>query len=922
MNLYTRNNYSIYIDPTKDSLLSQAGVSLLKDRYFLPEEKSAQEVFARAACTFASNQDHAQRLYNYMSKLWFTPATPILCNAGTTRGLPISCFGSDVDDSIEGIMDHYEEQGHLASHGGGISASWSSVRSVNETTSRGNISTGLIPFVRVMDSLMLATQQGSNRRGAYAAYLDISHPEILEFIELRTATGGDVNRRCTGTGFHHAVNIPDEFMHAVEQGLKWDLVDPHSKVVKETIDARQLWMKLLIKRLETGEPYIHFITTSNRLMPQHLKDKGLKIKNSNLCVAPETLLLTDKGHEAIGDLENKYVNVWNGEEFSRSFVAKTGLQKNVITVTLSNGIAIDCTPEHTFYVKKNYASAPIPVQAKDLTTGMKLEKAKNFPVIETVTENADARLEYSKGFYSGDGNEDYSFSFIYEPKKQVIPHLIGSVSDKMDTNNRYKWTHGDLAKFDVPTADKTINERLAYLAGYLDADGCVLLSDNCQNIQVCSVNYSHLYKLKLMLQTLGCDVSLTFRREEGEFLLPKNDGSGENGLFTCKEVWLLNLNGVAVQTLCSLGLTRFLNRLSLSEQNPQRSAQKFVSVVSVVDTGRVTDTFCLNEPKKHRVIFNGTLTGNCNEIFLPSAPDRTFVCCLSSVNVEYFSSWCNEDMFIRDIAEMLDNVLTSFIHNAPRTMWRAINSASNERSVGLGAMGFHLFLQSKNVPWESVMAQSWNTLIFKHINTKMTEANLKLGTERGEAPDAKGTGKRFSHQHAIAPNANIAVICGNTSPSVEPFSANAFVQKTLSGSFMMKNKALVKVLETYGFKEGTQECEDVWTFIASNKGSVKGLSFMSEEHKNVFKTALELNQQWIVKLASERQPYICQGQSLNLFFPPTVHKQELHDVHMSAWRQGLKGLYYCRSQKAIEAQQITEINFDTNKEEECISCQG
>lgn len=588
---YTRNNITIKIDPSKDRLLSEAGIAIMKDRYLLPEETLAQECFARAVTSFASNQDHAQRLYDYVSNLWFTPSTPILSNAGTDVGMPISCFLGDIDDSMEGIMNHHTETAFLACKGGGVGGNWSKLRSAGSKTSRGSASTGVIPFIRMMDTQMMAVSQGTTRRGAYAAYMDVSHPEIQEFVDIRRVTGHDINRRCLGTGFHHAVNITDSFMKAVEEGSEWNLIDPHTKDVKKTVDARSLWMKLLTTRLETGEPYLHFIDTANAGLPSFLKDKGLRINNSNLCI----------------------------------------------------------------------------------------------------------------------------------------------------------------------------------------------------------------------------------------------------------------------------------------------------------------------------------------EIELPTSPDRTAVCCLSSVNLEFYDDWKSNPAFIKDVMEFLDNVLSFFIDKAPTQFWRAVNSAKSERSVGLGTMGFHLHLQKNGIPFESALAASRNRVIYKDLESKTLAASRDLAIERGEAPDAAGTGLRFSHRMAIAPNASTAILCSNTSPSIEPYSANAFTQKTMSGNFLIKNKALDNLLQTeYGLKGA--ELEEIWTSITVNNGSVQHLSFMSDWHKDVFKTALELDQMWIIEHASVRQEFIDQGQSVNIFLRPDIHKTDLHRIHKAAWAKGLKGLYYCRSSAIakVQAVTVTKQQEDTG----CLSCEG
>ena len=578
------------IDMTKDNLLPQNAVDILRDRYMLPEELSPQESFARACMAFADNKAHAERLYKYVSNLWFMFASPLLSNGGTSRGLPISCFLNYVPDSREGLADHYNENIWLSSMGGGIGGYWGHIRSQGQSTSTGNKTTGVIPFMHVVDSQMLAFNQGSTRRGSYASYMDMSHPEIVEFIEMRKPTGGDINRK--NLNMHHGVNISDKFMKAVTEDLEWDLIDPNSKDIVKTVKARTLWIKMIETRMQTGEPYLMFIDTVNKHLPKELKQKGLRVNHSNLC----------------------------------------------------------------------------------------------------------------------------------------------------------------------------------------------------------------------------------------------------------------------------------------------------------------------------------------SEITLPTAEDRTAVCCLSSLNLEYFNEWSQDEMFLEDIIRMLDNTLSTFIKSAPSSMWRAIKSAESERSIGLGTMGFHSYLQKNDIALQSPMSMGPNLTIFKHIKKKADEVNLLLGKERGEAPDMKGSGKRFAHMIAIAPNASSSVICGNTSPSIEPLRANAFSQKTLSGTFLIKNKYLEQLLEK---KE--RNTKDVWQTIITNGGSVQHLDFFNAHEKNVFKTAIEIDQAWLVDLAGERQKYICQAQSLNLFFPPDVDVRRLNNVHKRAWTKGLKTLYYLRSEAIRRAENISvkvERQVRADSEEECVMCEA
>lgn len=592
----------IQIDLSRDELFDKLGLQRLKESYMREEEESPQERFAFVSSKFGSDPEHAQRLYEYSSKHWLSYSTPILSYGRSKKGMPISCFLNYINDTAEGLVDNLSETNWLSMLGGGVGIGFG-IRSSDDK------SVGVMPHLKTYDSSCLAYRQGRTRRGSYATYLDISHPDVLMFLEMRKPTG-DPNVRCLN--LHHGININDRFMELIERCMTdpeaddgWNLTDPHTGEIRETVSAKELWQKILELRMETGEPYIHYIDTSNRHLPEWQKDLGLKIHQSNLC----------------------------------------------------------------------------------------------------------------------------------------------------------------------------------------------------------------------------------------------------------------------------------------------------------------------------------------SEIILPTDKDRTAVCCLSSVNLEYYDSWSKNTMFLKDIAEMLDNVLQYFIDNAPKEVSRAVFSASRERSIGVGALGFHAYLQSKKLPWESAMAKSANLRMFKHIRSKLDEANLELGSERGEAPDAVDTGRRFSHVMAIAPNASSSIIMGNTSPSIEPFRANAYRQDTLSGAYLNKNKYLVDLIKDKIETGETKQTEDeVWSSIISNDGSVQHLTFLDEWEKDTFKTAMEIDQRWVIEHASTRQEYIDQAQSLNLFFRPDSNIKYLHAIHYLAWKQGLKTLYYCRSEKLgkadkvstrIERQIIKELDLTAMVEEDvCIACEG
>ena len=589
----------VEVDRSRDALLTDFGKTTLEDRYLLPGE-SYQDMFARVATAYADDAEHAQRIYDYISQLWFMPATPVLSNGGADRGLPISCFLNSVSDSLEGIVGSWNENVWLAANGGGIGTYWGGVRSIGERVKGQGQTSGIIPFIRVMDSLTLAISQGSLRRGSAAVYLDIHHPEIEEFLEIRKPSG-DFNRK--SLNLHHGISISDAFMEAVRDGADFGLRSPKTGEVVKLVDARTLWQKILEIRLQTGEPYLIFSDTVNRAMPQHQRDLGLSVRQSNLC----------------------------------------------------SEIMLHTGPDH-----------------------------------------------------------------------------VGK--------------------------------------------------------------------------------------------------------------------------------------------------------------------------------------------------ERTAVCCLSSLNAESFMEWRDHPTFIEDVLRFLDNVLQDFIDRAPPAMEPARYAAMRERSVGLGLMGFHSFLQAQNVPFESALAKSWNMRLFKHVRREADKASRVLAEERGPCPDAadKGVMERFSHKLAIAPTASISIICGGTSAGIEPIPANIYTHKTLSGSFAVKNPYLEKVLEAKG-----ANTDEIWSSILENEGSVSHLDCLSADEKDIFKTAFELDQRWIIELAADRTPEICQSQSLNVFLPGDVDKWDLHMLHYSAWERGVKSLYYLRSKSVQRAsfagsetlEAVERMEHPKTDYEECLACQ-
>ena len=589
---------NIEIDRSRDDTINKFAKDLLEKYYMQETEKSPQEAYARAAVAYSFDLDLAQRIYDYASKGWFMFSSPILSNASTpnqvkkSRGLPISCFLTYVEDSVQGLVDHSNELRWMSILGGGVGGHWSDVRS------NSDLSPGPMPFLKTVDSDMTAYRQGKTRKGSYASYMDISHPDVVEFLSMRLPTGGDVNRKCFN--LNNAINVTNDFMEAVVNNEDWHLIDPNDETVRDTHSARSLWQRILEIRFRTGEPYINFIDEANNKLPQFQKDLGLKIHGSNLC----------------------------------------------------------------------------------------------------------------------------------------------------------------------------------------------------------------------------------------------------------------------------------------------------------------------------------------NEIHLATSSERSAVCCLSSLNLEKWEEW-KDTTIVEDLIVYLDNVIQYFVENAPPSLGKAINSARSERSLGLGAMGFHSLLQQKGIPFESIIAQGLNTQIFKEIKQRANSQTRLLAEAKGECPDAKGYGVRNSHLLAIAPNANSSIIAG-TSPSIEPWKSNAYTHRTRVGSYLVKNPHLEKVLEEYSkslnVKDPGQWVSEQWTSIILSEGSVQHLEYMSDWHKQVFKTAFELDQRWLVDHAADRQEYVCQGQSLNLFFPAGTEKAVVNSVHIRAWKKNLKGLYYLRTNAGAAAEKVSE-KVEQNKlqdfnDDDCLSCQG
>lgn len=909
-----KEHLGIIIDLSRDQDIPEQGFSMLTRKGFYKKdwETSPQEGFARAAtCYCFGDYELADRIYEYSSKGWFTNASPVLSNAVEIEwpvfskeqfeeagdwlaenvdpdGMPISCFLVKIPDTKEGLVESSSEAKWLSMMGGGVGI-WASNRGPDEK------STGVMAHMSGYDADTLAYKQKESRRGSIAAYLDIDHPEIVQFISMRDPVGGDQNKKCFN--LNNAVNITDKFMHAVIKGEEYELVDPKHGGTGRFLKACEVWEKILQMRFETGEPYIMFKDTVNRSIPEWIKNPHYTVGQSNLCVAPETVILTNKGYEVISDLEGERATVWNGQEWSEVVVTKTGENQELVTVKTNSGFEVDCTPYHKFYIQEGGRrdGKVIQVSAAQLKSGDKLIKLET-PLIEG--SNVLAK-PYENGFYSGDGCcvRGKARVYLYGEKRKLSDKFPDKVQHYVqeNQNREYFYVDGLKQKYFVPDSNYDVLSRVQWFAGLLDSDGCLTTNGKSQTLQVASTQAGFLENVQLMLQTLGIQSKVVAQRDAGVFELPANNGSGELKDFECKEVKRLLVNGMGIVRLLELGMKTY--RLQPSGHVPNRDASNFVKVEKVIWTGRKDDTYCFNEPLRHMGVFNGLLTGQCSEITLWTSEKRTAVCCLSSLNLEKYEDW-KDTTIVQDLVRYLDNVLEFFIRLAPAQLNRAVYSAYKERAIGLGSLGWNSYLQSKMIPFESGgfnSAIQHTHKIYSLIKERAVESSKQLAEERGESPDCVGSGMRNSHLLAIAPNASSSSIVG-ASPSIEPWKDNYFVADGRAGAFLIKNKYLEKILQAY-----EKDVPEVWKSIQDNKGSVQHLDFLTDLEKSVFKTFSEINPMYVIEQAAARTPYICQSTSVNIQVTKDITKEEMSDIHIKAWGSGVKTLYYCRAEGADKA---------------------
>jgi ribonucleoside-diphosphate reductase alpha chain len=852
-------------------------------------EQRVREI-AETAEKYLGIEGYADKFEDYMSRGWFSLSSPVWANYGLERGLPCSCNGSYIEDTMDSILTKVGELGTMDKHGAGTSAFFGSLRERGAAISSGGSSNGPVHFMELFDKVTSVISQSNVRRGSMAAYLPADHPDILEFLKIRSE-GNPIQDLSIG------VCISDEWM----EGL-----------LNKDKEKLKIWGEIIKKRFESGYPYVFFTGTANKNAPKVYRDKGIKIHASNLCVAPETLILTKDGHQVISELEGEDADIWNGKQWSNVRVLKTGENQELLKVTLSDGKSLECTPYHKWYTVKNRieqrSGKIVEKRTNELKVGDWLMKFKT-PILEG-REEENIKYPYTHGFFCGDGTyaSGKPHISIYGEKMELIPFLdIRSSTYEVTFQNKINTLLPlDLERKFVVPLNAELDNKLRWLEGYLDADACIARNGTNESIQVVSIEIEFLKDVQLMLQTMGVNAKIVDMLPERQALLP--DGKGGQKLYDCKESKRLLINSNDLYHLHLIGFSP--KRLKFSPRKPQRECSQFVKIVSIENTGRLADTYCVSEPLEHKAVFNGILTGNCNEISLSSSQDSSFVCVLSSINLLHWDELKDTDA-IETMTYFLDSVTEEYIKktNGVKFMEAPNKFAREQRAVGLGVLGWHSYLQSKMIPFESMEAKMLNSQIFSALNRKSLAASKEMAAKYGEPELLKGYGERQVTRLAVAPTTSSSFILGQVSQGIEPQNSNYYVKKLAKGAFTYKNPYLKELLHSKG-----KDNQETWKSILERGGSVQHFDFLSQEEKDVFKTFGEISQKEIVIQASARQKHLDQSQSLNLMIPPETTIKEVSQLMIFGWQQGVKGYYY---QRGANSSQMLARNIL-----ECSSCES
>lgn len=883
-NIYSKERKELQAQGLAPEWMTTGGWQMFKQKY-LYKANNPREQYQRIASTLAKHinvyPDWWEKEYNkdytweqaFFDILWnnhLSPSTPVLGNTGTDRGCTVSCSGTYIGDNVYSFYENLQENAVLTQEGFGTSSYLGDIRPRGTLISRGGKASGILPVVKAFVQMSSDISQGSNRRGAWAGSVPIDHPDWDEVCDFVNEHPDDVNA---------AWLINDVF---------------RDKLLAKDKEAMRRWGKALKVKMTTGKGYLTFIDKINRKRPEMYVDQGLFVKASQLCVAPETLILTDTGYQTISELENQKVNVWNGKEWSEVTVVKTGENQELVTVKTSAGIDLDCTPYHKFYVKDG--KKVVEKRAWELELGDKLIKLET-PVIE-----GDELLDfaYQNGFYSGDGCNVNGRSriYLYGEKQNLFDYFPNKeqLAVQPEFGRTYFYMSGLKHKFFVPDAEFTVKSRIDWFAGLLDADGCLLTAkEGTQSLQIVSVEKGFLTQVQRMLHTLGVHSKVVAQADGGMRNLPANDGTGQLKEYYCKPAHRLLIGATGILQLLELGMK--CNRLLIEHKVPNRECSAYTYITAVEYNGRVDDTYCFTEPKRHMGVFNGLLTGQCQEITLFSDERHSFTCVLSSVNAYTFRKWPPKLVFIATV--FLDCVCGEFLQRARNIpgLEKAVRFTEKSRALGLGVMGLSSLFQEERIIFGSLESMYLNTEIFKKLKDESEEASVWMSQALGEPEWCKGYGVRNTHTTAVAPTKSTALIMGGMSEGINIDPAMTFTQTTTAGEVDRMSPVLLKLMKEKGVynKKVVQD-------IVENLGSVQHVDWLDAHEKAVFRTAFETDQYSILRLASQRQRYLSQMQSLNLFFSGEESEEHIGEVMLQALLdENILSVYYAYSKRGVLA---------------------
>lgn len=919
--------------------LTDEGLQTLRNGYLL-ENETPRDMWSRVSSMAAKKlgkPDLEKRFFDLFWNNWLCGSTPVLSNGGSERGLPISCYSVHVDDSIDSIFNKQHELALLSKNGGGVGIYMGDVRGRGQKISDNGKSEGVIPWLKCYDSTTIAVSQGSVRRGASAVYLPIEHPDIEEFLNLRKPTG-DVNRRCLN--LHHAVCISDNFMQKVESGDE---------------KSREVWKNLLRSRFEQGEPYLFFTDNVNRSLPQSYKNNNLTVKTSNICVTGDQRVVTSKGIKTVLDLYNSKESLilFDGkksvEATNMHLIEKNA---NIFKIITKEGRSHNVTEHHKILTKSGL------IECKDLIPGDKISIQRQEGLFGGMH---NPEMAFLLGLYHGDGTQtaDTVHIDIWENDFRLKNEIKNCVDKVYEQNSwleysifNYKYNYEITRKNKIPdfreqnTGTSNIKKiRLSssklkqfgfeknvipewiwsgdketqsqYLRGLFIADGTARIEVNDKTygtplyLSLTSISFNLLQNIQIILSNLGINSKIYNLCDAGKTMLP--NGKGSLSEYETKKCWRLNINdknsGLKFEKLT--GFLSYKN-VNLEDRHYRDNTKKFDTVLSIEQIEN-QDVYCTTvNTEEHVWVCNGFITSNCNEIYLHTDPDHTFVCCISSLNLFRYDEWKNTDAVQLSIW-FLDGIMQEYIDKAKGRSGfeNSIRFAEKSRALGLGVLGWHSLLQDKKIPFNSMEAMQLNAEIFRYIRNEADIATRDLAKEYGEPEWCKNTGVRNSHVLAVAPTVSNSIISGSVSAGIEPISANIFSLKTAKGTFLRYNPCLKQLL-----KNKNKDHMDTWNIINQDGGSVQSLNFLNESEKEVFATAREINQFSIIRQAAQRQKWIDQGQSVNLFFSKNSDPKHIHNVHLEAWKLGLKGLYYCRAESVLKGDSINR------QQDECKACEA